>query len=48
MPPLTKKVAEEIKLVCIPRQKCENFNNWLNELYAFKAEYSVFKEELSK
>jgi len=48
MPPITKKVAEEIKLVCIPRQKCENFNNWLNELYAFKAEYSVFKEELSK
>ena len=48
MPPITKKVAEEIRQVCIPRQKCENFNNWLNELYTFKTEYSIYKEELSK
>lgn len=48
MPPITQKVAEEIKQVCIPRKKCENFNNWLNELYTFKTEYYIYKEELSK
>lgn len=48
MPIAGDKVAEELKLVCSPSAKCTNLNNWLNELYIFKAKYIIYKEELKK
>jgi len=48
MPLMNKGAAEEIKQVCIPRTACDNFNNWLNEIYAFKIKYYVYKKELNK
>lgn len=48
MPLMNQKAVAEIKQVCIPRKACDNFNNWLNELYAFKIKYYVYKEELDK
>jgi hypothetical protein len=48
MPLMNRGAVEEIKQVCIPRKACDNFNNWLNELYAFKIKYYVYKEELNK
>jgi hypothetical protein len=37
------KVAEELKEIC-PGNKCLHLNNWLNELYLFKQEYLIYKE----
>ncbi|WPX99510.1 hypothetical protein Megpolyxen_01401 [Candidatus Megaera polyxenophila] len=48
MPLINQKAVEEIKQICIPRKSCDNFNNWLNELYAFRIKYYVYKEELNK
>lgn len=48
MPLINQKAVEEIKQICIPRKSCDNFNNWLNELYVFRIKYYVYKEELSK
>lgn len=48
MPLINLKAVEEIKQVCVPRKSCDNFNNWLNELYAFRIKYNVYKEELNK
>jgi hypothetical protein len=48
MPLMNRGAVEEIKQVCIPRKACNNFNNWLNELYAFRIKYNVYKEELNK
>jgi len=48
MPLMNRGAVEEIKQVCIPRKACDNFNNWLNELYAFRIKYNVYKEELNK
>jgi len=47
MPVAGESVANEIKAVCLPN-KCPNLNNWLNELYVFKAKYIIYKEELKK
>ena len=48
MPIAGTSVAEELKLLCVPQNKCANLNNWLNELYIFKAKYIIYKEELRK
>ena len=48
MPLMNKNAVTEIKQVCIPRKACDNFNNWLNELYIFNVKYNVYKEELNK
>lgn len=48
MPLMNQKAVAEIKQVCIPRKACDNFNNWLNEIYAFRIKYYVYKEELNK
>ncbi len=48
MPLINLKAVEEVKQVCVPRRSCDNFNNWLNELYVFRIKYYVYKEELSK
>lgn len=48
MPLMNPKAVAEIKQVCIPRKACDNFNNWLNELYTFRIKYYVYKEELNK
>lgn len=48
MPLMNQKVVAEIKQVCIPRKACDNLNNWLNEIYAFRIKYYVYKEELIK
>jgi len=36
------KVADELELLCTP-SKCEYFNNWLNELYLFEAQYKIYR-----
>lgn len=48
MPLMSQEVVTEIKQVCVPRKTCDNFNNWLNELYVFKIKYNIYKEELDK
>ena len=48
MPLMKKNAVAEIKQVCIPRKACDNFNNWLNELYIFNVKYNIYKEELNK
>lgn len=48
MPLMSQKAVEEMKQVCIPRKKCDNFNNWLNELYVFRIKYNIYREELKK
>lgn len=46
MPLITQQIAEEIKAVCVPRKRCDNFNNWLNELYIFEVKYNIYRAEL--
>lgn len=46
MPLITQQIAEEIKVVCVPRKRCDNFNNWLNELYIFEVKYNIYRAEL--
>jgi hypothetical protein len=46
MPLITDQAKKEIKQVCVPRMKCDNFNNWLNELYAFSIKYNIYRENL--
>ena len=48
MPLMSQKAVEEMKQVCIPRKKCDNFNDWLNELYVFRIKYNIYREELKK
>ena len=48
MPLINQKTVDEIKKLCIPREKCNNINNWLYELYLFKLEYLIYQEELAK
>ncbi len=36
------KVADELEPLCTSG-KCEYFNNWLNELYLFDAQYKIYK-----
>jgi len=45
MPLAGKAVAAELKEVCAP-QKCKNLNEWLNELYLFRGQYNIYKQEL--
>lgn len=47
MPIAGKEVASELSLNC-NQEKCPKTNNWLNELYLFKAKYLIYKEELKK
>lgn len=47
MPIAGKAVAAELKEVCTVN-KCKNLNEWLNELYLFRAKYNVYKQELAK
>jgi hypothetical protein len=46
MPLIPQNAVDEVKQVCVPSQKCDNLNNWLNELYAFDTKYSIYKQEL--
>ena len=48
MPTISLEAVKEVKSVCIPRNACDNFNNWLNELYIFRVKYYIYKEELNK
>lgn len=36
------KVADELEPFCTIG-KCEYFNNWLNELYLFEAQYKIYR-----
>lgn len=45
LPPLPmpgREVADELEPLCTSG-KCEYFNNWLNELYLFDAQYKVYR-----
>ncbi len=46
MPTISLEAVKEVESVCIPRKKCDNLNNWLNELYIFRVKYNIYKEEL--
>jgi hypothetical protein len=48
MPLLTDIVINEFKKVCVPRNKCDNINNWLNELKVFDKEYNIYRLDLTK
>lgn len=37
-----KEVADELEPLCTTG-KCEYFNNWLNELYLFDAQYKIYR-----
>ena len=43
MPTAGKKVAAELDKVC-DDQKCSNLHLWLRDLYLFKVEYEVIRE----
>lgn len=47
MPLLNDKVVNEFKSVCSPPKKCDNINNWLNELYIFNVKYDIYRLDLS-
>lgn len=47
MPIAGSKVANELQNVCT-KEKCNNLNEWLNRLYAFRVQYLIYKEELAK
>lgn len=47
MPIAGSKVADELATQC-NKQQCPNVTNWLNELYLFRQQYSIYKEELKK
>jgi hypothetical protein len=42
MPIAGEKVANELELLCNDKN-CFHLNNWLNELYLFKAQYEVYR-----
>ena len=48
MPLLNDDVINEFKKVCVPQNRCDNINNWLNELYIFNVKYDVYRLDLSK
>lgn len=47
MPIAGTEVASELVIVC-NKVKCPNTCNWLNELYLFRQQYNVYREELNK
>lgn len=47
MPIAGTKVADELKTICT-KEKCQNLNDWLNRLYAFRVQYLIYREELAK
>jgi hypothetical protein len=48
LPLMSESATNEFKKLCIPDNKCDNLNNWLNELYLFKLKYDIYLIELSK
>jgi len=45
---MSDQANNEFKKLCVPYNKCDNINNWLNELYLFKLKYDIYALELSK
>ena len=45
---MSQEATNEFKKLCVPYNKCDNLNNWLNELYLFKLKYDIYRIELSK
>ncbi len=48
LPLMSESATNEFKKLCVPYNKCDNLNNWLNELYLFKLKYDIYRIELSK
>jgi len=48
LPLMSDSANNEFKKLCIPYNKCDSLNNWLNELYLFKLKYDIYRLELSK
>ena len=48
LPLMSQEATNEFKKLCVPYNKCDNLNNWLNELYLFKIKYDIYRIELSK
>jgi len=48
LPLMSENATNEFKKLCVPYNKCDNLNNWLNELYLFKLKYDIYRIELSK
>lgn len=47
MPVAGASVSKELETIC-SSVKCPNVTRWLNELYAFREQYNVYKTELIK
>ena len=47
MPLGGQNVANELIVVCTEKS-CPNLIEWLNEMYIFRIQYSIYKEGLSK
>ena len=47
MPIAGSKVAEELTANC-NAVKCPNLTKWLNELYAFRESYNIYRQELAR
>jgi hypothetical protein len=45
-PLITEKAKKEIKQVCVPRNRCDEFNYWLTDVYMFAVKYYIYKEKL--
>lgn len=48
LPLMSQEATNEFKKLCVPYNKCDNLNNWLNELYLFKIKYDIYRIEISK
>lgn len=46
MPIAGVKVADELAQVC-NNEKCPNTNKWLNDLYLFKQQYTLYRHALN-
>ena len=46
MPIAAVKVADELAQVC-NNEKCPNTNKWLNDLYLFKQQYTLYRHALN-
>ena len=43
LPTAGASVAQELEDLCIVKNSCKAINDWLNELYFFSKEYSVYR-----
>lgn len=45
---LNIEAEKEFKVVCNPKSKCKNLDDFLAKIFAFRIRYDIYKEELNK